>query len=419
MSEPVTNQQLQTQGNGGPPARREIRVVESQIALIDTAKFEQMQRVAEAMASATIIPDHLVAQPYWWKKNMAPAEYEARRKELGPEEWARSWAEARRRTVANCFLVVEQAFRWGMSPFAVAPETYVVGGKLAFQGKLVLAVVNVLAGLSKRLAFSWSGDGPDRAITISGQFADEDEPRVDTIVWKSVKTENAMWKADPDQKLLYTGVLHWSRRHCPEVVLGVKSLEDLEAELEAERRGSGGTLVSDILTPAAPQQALSAPAEPFEVGPPAASNPVIEATAKPAATSVADLLGKPSTNGHGAPAPVGAKDAEAAPENPTEPLGNCITPEQVKTLRALCADQGVSFEKLEEAFDGPIGEYSEPDRTGGQIYAMAEKWVLDTAAANKAEAEALEKKNQPAGNGDLFSGGTEAKSKPPRGIKGE
>ncbi len=401
MSEPITNQQLQTQGNG-PPARREIRVVESQIALIDTAKFEQMQRVAEAMASATIIPDHLVAQPYWWKKNMAPAEYEARRKELGPEEWARSWAEARRRTVANCFLVVEQAFRWGMSPFAVAPETYVVGGKLAFQGKLVLAVVNVLAGLTKRLAFSWSGDGPERSITISGQFADEDEPRVDTIVWKSVKTDNAMWKADPDQKLLYTGVLHWSRRHCPEVVLGVKSLEDLEAELEAERRGSGGTLVSDILTPAAPQQALSAPAESFEVGPPAASEPVIEATAKPAATSVADLLGKPSTNGHGTPAPAEATAHETQDDDH-------LSPEQVEVVRALCAQHDVPFEALKEAFDCEIGEYREEGKGATLILETVRQWI-EANAPKKSEPVA-------SGNGDLF-GGAESSSKPPRGVKG-
>jgi hypothetical protein len=32
-----------------------------------------------------------------------------------------------------------------------------------------------------------------------------------------------MWTSDPDQKLWYSGVLKWARRHCPEVVLGVRA----------------------------------------------------------------------------------------------------------------------------------------------------------------------------------------------------
>jgi len=144
-----------------------------------------------------------------------------------------------------------------------------------------------------------------------------------------------------------------------------------------------------------------------------------------APTSVADVLGKPATNGNGgpkpeAPAPAEAKSAEKA--EPTiesaEPLGACITTDGVNILRRLCADQNVSFDALESAFDGPIGKYSEPDKTAAQVYAMAEKWILDTAGANKAEADAAAKKEQPAaGNGELF-GGAESGGKPPRGVKG-
>lgn len=219
------------------PPPREVRVVVSDVLLMDTAKFEQMQRIAQAMAESSIIPDHLVAQPWWDPKGkMSGQERMDTRNKLGPEEFARGMAEAKKRTVANCFLVVEQSFRWGMSPFAVAPETYVVGGKLAYQGKLVLAVVNELAGLDGRLAFDWSGEGPGRTITIRGRFRGEAVERVDSIIWSKVKTDNKMWQADPDQKLLYTGVIHWARRWCPEVVLGVKTVEDAERMIEEEMR---------------------------------------------------------------------------------------------------------------------------------------------------------------------------------------
>src|SRR4051812_12735664 len=96
--------------------KRELRIVESEIAVLDTAKFEQMYRIAGAMAAATLIPEHL---------------YKDKNGAFSPEE-----------VKANCFLIVNQATRWEMDPFSVMPETYVVGGKLGYQGKLVAAVVN-------------------------------------------------------------------------------------------------------------------------------------------------------------------------------------------------------------------------------------------------------------------------------------
>ena len=79
--------------------------------LFDTARFEHLFRIAGAMANATLIPEHL------WKSKSEEFSIEQVR--------------------ANCFLIVNQSVRWGMDPFAVMPETYVVAGKLGFQGKLV------------------------------------------------------------------------------------------------------------------------------------------------------------------------------------------------------------------------------------------------------------------------------------------
>jgi hypothetical protein len=302
LSEPITQQPTATVAAPPPAAGslvpaeqqpqqqlarpgREVRVVVSDILLLDTAKFEQMQRIAGAMAESSIIPDHLVAQPWWWKKNMSPAELGQMQEKLGKEEWGRSWAEAKKRTVANCFLVVEQSFRWGMSPFAVAPETYVVGGKLAYQGKLVLAVVNELAGLEGRLQFEWSGTGQERAIKIWGRFRGETVDREDTLTLKQAKTDNKMWTADPDQKLLYSGILHWARRWCPEVVLGVKSVEDLE-RIEEDERLRGPQRLGSALDAFAAAGELPAgpPAQVIDVtGTPQQEAPAASAAAAPAA----------------------------------------------------------------------------------------------------------------------------------------
>lgn len=194
---------------------REIRVVEDHgplAHLFDTARFEQLYRIAQAMARAALIPDHLVGV----KKgpNFTPYSNE--------------------QVIGNCFLVVNQSVRWGIDPFAAMAETYAIGGKLGFQGKLVAAVVNARAGLVERLRYEFSGEGENRMVTVIGRFEGESADRVAELTLLNARTDNQMWRKDPDQKLIYSAVTKWARRHCPEIMLGVLTDDDLE-RIEADR----------------------------------------------------------------------------------------------------------------------------------------------------------------------------------------
>lgn len=182
------------------PSSREIRVVEDSgplAYLLDTARYEHIWRIATSMAAASLIPKHLKGT---------------------------SIEQGR----ANCFLVTNQALRWGMDPFAVAPETYEVGGKLAYQGKLVAAVINARAGLKKRLSYDFAGKGDSMTITVSGTFHCEDKARTITLSVGDARTTNQMWTKDPEQKLVYSGSVKWARRHAPEILLGVLTDDDLD-----------------------------------------------------------------------------------------------------------------------------------------------------------------------------------------------
>ena len=157
------------------------------------------------MGVATVLPDHL--------------RIDSRTKEPLPDA----------RVIANCLLVVNQALRWGVDPFALAAESYVVGGKLAYQGKLVAAIVNTRAGLLGRLSATYNDKTGDALeITVSGQFPDEAEPRTIKLSVGEAKTSNDMWRKDPRQKLWYSAAIKWARRHCPEVLLGVLTEDDAE-----------------------------------------------------------------------------------------------------------------------------------------------------------------------------------------------
>jgi hypothetical protein len=170
--------------------------------MMDSARFDQAQRVASTLAYAALTPKHL--------KGSTPQE-----------------------SVANCFRVVNQAFRWGMDPFAVADETYVVAGRLGYQGKLVASVVNTRSNLASRLKYEYEGEGDGRTVTVIGRFANEDFDRTITLSVGQAKTSNEMWKKDPDQKLYYSAVAKWARRHCPEVILGVMTSDEVEKIAES------------------------------------------------------------------------------------------------------------------------------------------------------------------------------------------
>lgn len=214
------------------------------------------------------------------------------------------------RSVANCFRVAGNAVRWELDPFSVADQTYSVGGKLAYQGQLVIAIIHRHAGLDGKLGFTFTGKvGTDElTVTVSGKFKGAAEPSTLTLSVGQAKTDNQMWKKDPEQKLCYSGATRWARRYCPEVVLGVMTFEDLEviAEQEApelpvdlrteeEKKADEEKARKDAM---AKQRAALAGgkgvAKPAEVEAPAidvvATKPAEKVEAKPVATPITDAV---------------------------------------------------------------------------------------------------------------------------------
>jgi hypothetical protein len=128
----------------------------------------------------------------------------------------------------NCLLIVEQAMRWKMSPFAVAQATGIVKGKLSYEGKLVAAAIQTSGVLDGRLDYEFTGEGKDLAVVVSGRIRGETKTRTVTVTLASAKTDNGWWAKTPEQMLTYHGARVWARRHTPEVMLGVYSPEEFD-----------------------------------------------------------------------------------------------------------------------------------------------------------------------------------------------
>ena len=152
--------------------------------------MDQAIRLAEMMARGKMIPEHLRNSP------------------------------------GDCLMVVEQAMRWRMSPFAVAQCTSSVKGKLMFEGKLTAAAVETSGAIVGGFDYQFSGSGHDRKIIVSARRVGEKELRSVEVIWKDAATSNEWWKKQPDQQLVYHGTRVWARRWTPSVMLGVYSPEE-------------------------------------------------------------------------------------------------------------------------------------------------------------------------------------------------
>lgn len=175
--------------------------------------MDQAVRMAEMMAKGRLVPSHLQQSP------------------------------------GDCLMVIEQAMRWGMSPFAVAQSTSVIQGKLMFEGKLVAAALHASGALASRLSYDYSGEGANRVVRVSAVLAGETDPRFVDVRLADAKTTNKMWTTQPDQQLAYHGARVWARRYAPEVMLGVYAPEEMETAPQAAHNGPTIEARAEVVAP--------------------------------------------------------------------------------------------------------------------------------------------------------------------------
>jgi hypothetical protein len=137
-------------------------------------------------------------------------------------------------SVSDCLLVLSQAARWGMDPFAVAQATAVVRGKLCFEGKLVAAALVATGAVEGGLDYEFEGDGQGMSVTITGTLRRTGKTKVLKGTVKGWRTENGQWDKDPQSMLVYRGSRQWARLYAPETILGVVTPDEATDMKDAE-----------------------------------------------------------------------------------------------------------------------------------------------------------------------------------------
>jgi RecT family len=184
------------------------------------------------------------------------------------------------RNPGDALMVIEQAMRWSMSPFAVAQATFSIKGKLLFAGTIVAAAIENSGAIQGLMDYQFSGEGQNLKVTVIATRRGETQPKTVEVTLKDAATANDIWKKQPNQQLVYHGSRVWARRWTPGVMLGVYTPEEWREQPHDEFNGT--TLDHEPAHSPAPPVNDAIPERVMNGGPkPAAAKPAPEIRRSP------------------------------------------------------------------------------------------------------------------------------------------
>lgn len=212
--------------------------------MLDTGKFEHMQRVATLFASSTMIPEHY------------------------------------RGNLGNCFIAMQMAVRLGMDPFMFMQKSYIVHGKPGLEAQLCIALMNSSGIFSDAIDYEKQGDDPDDAFDPSYRvrawaIRESTGKRVNGpwIDWKLVTAEGwkdkpgSKWKTMPEQMFMYRAAAFFGRLHCPERLMGMLTSEELNDMENQPIPAPGGNKRAAQMMAMASAETVDTTATPIETKP--------------------------------------------------------------------------------------------------------------------------------------------------------
>jgi hypothetical protein len=198
---------------------------------LDTAKFQQMWAAARLLSNAgDMIPRHFQGKP------------------------------------EAVFVVMDLAARANLSPLMMLQNMYLVYGRPGMEAKLVIALVNNSGLFSTSLEFKMSAD-KQSCYAFATRASDGVVLEGPPVTWQIVKAEGwdkpkggkdgkklvpSKWTTLPDLMFRYRAAAFFARLHCPEVLMGLRPVDEIE-DIEAAEQ------VSVTLDPEADVPAFEAP----------------------------------------------------------------------------------------------------------------------------------------------------------------
>lgn len=169
--------------------------------------------------------------------------------------------------VGGCWAIIIRANELNISPLALANWSYITENhgvkQIGFMSGFYHAIVEARAPIKGGLRHQIIGEGDERRCKVWATFKGEAEPRVytsETLAKLRPPTNergqvkgSPLWQKKPELQLFYDASRDWARMHCPHVIAGLYTREEL-AEYADE--GHFGADNAKDISPAQPTPRL-------------------------------------------------------------------------------------------------------------------------------------------------------------------
>ena len=141
-----------------------------------------------------------------------------------------------RNSPENCLVAIDLANRLGLSPLMVMQNLYVVKGKPSWSGSFCAAAVNG-SGRFTPLEFVFVGEPGTASHGCYAKASRRSNGSVcvsDTITMQMAKSEGwlnkagSKWQTMPVQMMMYRAAAFFARAHCPDILLGIPTYEEVQ-----------------------------------------------------------------------------------------------------------------------------------------------------------------------------------------------
>jgi len=255
-SAPRAGQTQTRQGPAGPrlapPVAPEAHMPQISIGFGDLASWEFTQRVARGLATSTMVPENY--------RLMVPKKF--KRDELVENPNA----------IANCIIALNMAQRLRADVLMIMQNLFMIEGKPSWSAQFVISALNG-SGLFSRLQFEMTDLGDKEVDYVSYQWDDATRSKVPVtsrvkirdkrcIAWAIDKETNtrvesapvsielavkegwytkngSKWQTMPELMLTYRSGAFFGRVHAPELLMGLRTVDEANDIIEAEMAEDG------------------------------------------------------------------------------------------------------------------------------------------------------------------------------------
>lgn len=133
--------------------------------------------------------------------------------------------ESFRGNVPNILIAMDTANRFGIAPIEVMKHCHVIKGKLAFDSKMIIALVNRSGKFDGPIQY-WLDENETECVAyafINGQ--QYTGPKV-TLAMAKANRWGALWSTLPGMMLRYRAAVFFTRLFSPEIILGLDDIQE-------------------------------------------------------------------------------------------------------------------------------------------------------------------------------------------------